>query len=141
MERVIEFKAKRVDAVDLWTFGVPVESVNGKAYIVHGATEDAINTSNDVDFYFTEVIPKTVREFINSHDRHGTRIYRGDIVHFDNGLKDDVGNYVVDVFYDGLGLPQYGIRQDDGGWHFVIPKDQIEVIGNIHDNPELLKTE
>ena len=52
-------RGKRIDNGE-WVYGVPVKSVNDKVYMIHGATEDAINTRNEVDFYYTEVIPETV---------------------------------------------------------------------------------
>lgn len=44
-------------------YGVPVGSVNGKHYMIHGATEDAANTRNEVDFYYSEIDSKTIRLF------------------------------------------------------------------------------
>jgi hypothetical protein len=41
--------------------GVLVRSVNDRAYLIHGATEDAVNTPNEVDFIYSEVDPLTIK--------------------------------------------------------------------------------
>ena len=48
----------------IMVYGVPVQSVNDRVYIIHGATEDAINTINEVDFIYTEVVPDSVKKVI-----------------------------------------------------------------------------
>ena len=83
------------------------------------------------------VIPETVGQFTGLADKNGTKIFEGDIVrrtciniNFDYIVKYniDLGEFELEFIKDGGSLAMFhGI---DG-----------EVIGNIYDNPELLKKE
>jgi hypothetical protein len=73
----ILFKAKNEDGK--WVFGLPISSVNDKCYMIIGATEDAINTNNEVDFMFVEVIPETLCQLVKND------VYVGDIVQDEDG--------------------------------------------------------
>lgn len=81
----------------------------------------------------TPVIPETVGQFTGLTDKNGEKIFEGDI---------------VDILTENeeIGVVAY----DDGGFlvnadgfcvdfHSNINGTDLEVIGNIHDNPEFLK--
>ena len=81
-----------------------------------------------------EVIPETVGECSGDRDKHGKLIFEDDIVqHMVNGklLRGKV------EYADGA----FGVRIITGGAQFLcfFVDDTCEVIGNIHDNPELLE--
>ena len=83
-----------------------------------------------------EVDPETVGQFTGLTDKNGKRIFEGDIVSGDNYWHENRKKYQV-AFEDSCFF-----LVDDGGsfWH----KDHIEnieVIGNIHDNLELMSVE
>ncbi len=89
-----------------------------------------------------EVIPETVGQYTGLTDKNGKKIFEGDIV-LDRFTK--ISSDVAEVkfctedvascgccyeYFSGSGFKANGIRLDE-----------CEVIGNIHDNPELLKGE
>ena len=102
-----------------------------------------------------EVDPATVGQFTGLTDKNGKKIFEGDILQYsieedqavfvgavkfgefnpDGGalLTTNVGFYVEMV--DQEGQRTY-MRKDIGFW---VKFRQVEVIGNIHDNPELLE--
>jgi len=77
------------------------------------------------------------RQFTGLKDRKGVEIYEGDIIHNSN-FTDDC-NHVVDMFED-LGCwfmtdIKEGYAEQLSEW-----LDSSVVIGNVHQNPELLES-
>lgn len=113
----------------------------------------------------TEVDPATVGQFTGLTDKNGKKIFEGDIFKF----KDEAwSSYYTScgTEYDSWEVENYGVVgfcDDSGRFDFVRYKfnensveadlhennsiafadfvGELEVIGNIHDNPELLKGE
>lgn len=91
-----------------------------------------------------QVEPETVGQYTGLKDKNGTKIFDGDIVRYE---LHDIRNTAVIKY----GAPKeesvcYGWYLDDnnGNTAFLFCKNFIkdyncQVIGNIHDNPELLK--
>lgn len=88
-----------------------------------------------------EVIPETVGEYTGLTDKNGKRIFEGDIckTYFESYTHswEEVG--VVTEFCGA-----YGIKSADGKHFRAFINESFytrshEVIGNIHDNPEILE--
>lgn len=86
-----------------------------------------------------DVMPETVGQFTGLTDKNGTKIFEGDILKLggDNLPHWHEEGDVVEVYYVGGAFEPLGDYDSDCGTAVVARF--CEVIGNIHDNPELLK--
>lgn len=98
------------------------------------------------------VLPKTVGQYTGLIDKHGTKIFEGDVIKQTFYLKQTNGclerEYITSIEYgisyaysDVCGVCQR--FRDGSGIAMVSVMDQsgivdCEVIGNIHDNPKLM---
>lgn len=90
------------------------------------------------------VNPETVGQFTGLTDKNGKRIFEGDIVegHIHSQWRHDVQRCVVAYGRDGFECRHHigGIDTPFYTYRVMFSKD-VAVIGNIHDNPELLEVE
>ena len=104
----------------------------------NGTLEPRSDKGRIVDLYGTEteVLCDTVGQFTGMTDKNGKEIYEGDIIRFVNGQKKVSGEWVDNEFI-------YTIEYSEGAFCGVLGLSKalcaVEVIGNIHDNPELIK--
>lgn len=92
----------------------------------------------DADGYSTEIIDtKTVGQYTGLQDKNGTKIFEGDILsaHLDDGYPENETMLEV-VWHNNGWYGKNGKFFDDFDNGF---EKYFEVIGNIHDNPELLQ--
>ena len=88
------------------------------------------------------VHPKSVGQFTGLKDSAGKEIYEGDIlfVKAENPYWSKFDSkHVVTWCNDGWILNDYGT--DDPGLFHILMNNNCEIIGNVHDNPELLEVE
>lgn len=141
--REIIFRGKRKDNGE-WAYG---NLVTGIFKNKTGEDIPYILNVDDAEYYcledladdngYFEVLPETIGQYTGLKDKNGDMIFEGDIVegwYFDNedgygvvGWDNGafiVGNRSIEgIFYDNF-----------DGWYF-------EIVGNVHDNPGLLKGE
>lgn len=129
-KREILFRGKHVHILPqnehldgVWVYGYPCD-------------KDHINASYEDEYggtYTSETLvhPDTVCQYTGLDDKNGKKIFEGDIVR-DHGC-------IYTVFWDG-GNCEIGVKNDDEsfGIAYLYPGD-MEVIGNIYDDPELVK--
>ena len=86
-----------------------------------------------------EVVPESVSEFTGLTDKNGKKIFENDIV-IDKYSKEKFGFVGVVIYNPKLTQFQiYSDKQPDYVVNLGSRVNSIKVIGNIHDNPELLK--
>lgn len=132
--REILFRGKSVDTGD-WVEGWYTES----AYLYEG--EPVITTKDDPTDHV--VIRETVRQFTGLLDKNKLKIFEGDIIRIHNDYNGDLNPFNAVVGYiNGSFVSwaehRYGYTPFDA-WN--IPIVWFEVIGNVYDNPDLIKLE
>ena len=112
----------------------------GKTFILNNVKVEFRSGYNEnvLNFVVQEVVSETVGQYTGL-SKNGTKIFEGDILgekmlYIDGKIQIKGEKYVVE-FQKGSWI----IRAEDDCWVFLYPQDDLEVIGNIHDNPELLK--
>lgn len=134
MSREIKFRGKRLDNNE-WVYGsLCLDPYRGDA---------EISDHDDINLMMVDVNPDTVGQFTGLEDNNGKEIYEGDIL--DCTVFDFNGNdkqYRVKIEWCYTEFCGFVIGKGGVWWnlHFLWEQDdEIEVIGNIYDNPELLK--
>lgn len=134
MTREIKFRGKKF-CQDEWIYGSLI--TRGE----RGADGNFIDTGRGECYPLQQ---DTIGQFTGLHDKNGKEIYEGDIIAV-NGIQigyivGGVRGYCYDVIY----TPAKHNGEKAWPLYSVVTRDypnKCEVIGNIHDNPELLKEE
>lgn len=163
MMREILFRGKRIDNGE-WVYGYYTYCTDGcklshRIYIVFAEAYGG-ETLHSIWF---EVIPTSVGQFTNLYDKNDKKIFEGDIFKFPDEAYEsyytscgteynsrEVENYGVVGFCEDLArfdFVEYKFSENvvDADLHenhdleFYDFISDLKVIGNIHDNPELLK--
>lgn len=132
--RKIEFRGKTVDGGE-WIYGDLIQ-MDDECYIQH--TEYV--SQGEWDSSYTDCVgevvdTETVGQYTGLTDKNGTKIFEGDIVEYITGK--DFSNVAQIIFKDCQFL-----CKDIHNRMITQPafmNVEFEVIGNIYDNPELLK--
>lgn len=138
--REMIFRGKRTDNGE-WVYGYYTKAryfLNKKE--MHIIFEPDVEAFPHCEFTgYEEVLPETVGQYTGLTDKNGIKIFEGDIVHCVSKL--DSADMVV-IFECGqfrmILAEKYHEYQTNVGY-YDINCFAKEVIGNIHDNPELLK--
>lgn len=129
--REILFRGKRVDSGE-WVEGNFIKDNWGDTYgeLIYGILQDREAPAGLAGWIPKRVLPETVGEYTGLTDKNGKKIFEGDIIR-SNSERGYIEYYPNDCAFDVV---------DDHGFYWLISEmSNIEVIGNIHDNPELLE--
>ena len=117
--RTIKFRGKRLLSND-WEYGNLIQRPDGGHFIETG------------DLRLCPVQDFSVGQFTGLLDKNGKEIFEGDVFH----LGDPRITYVVFWIDCGLKAKQIGSYGSFCGVTYWA--DNLTIVGNIHDNPELL---
>jgi uncharacterized phage protein (TIGR01671 family) len=131
--REIKFRGKRVDNGE-WAFGYYWSNECGNHFIRVTKEQDG----ETIVLYDVEVDPETIGQYTGLKDKNGKEIYKGDLL------------FAVDIYEKLKGFVSwwldrwvltYKVEQTEQlqNQSLMIIADHTEIIGNIHDNPELLE--
>lgn len=146
--REILFRGKRADKSE-WIEGDLRQYINMGVGYEDFYEIDTMSSTVGMG-YSCKVIPETVGQYTGLTDKNGIRIFEGDIVcvRYTNGDICAVGDVQYDCGTFGAEwvahkehktmVGSFGQRHNLRTFEDDIIND-IEIIGNIHDNPELLK--
>ena len=117
------------------------KTFNGKwvqGLLAHKDNKWYISNKEGMPFAF-EVRPETIGQHTGLKDKNGNKIWENDIVNKvdTNGLGYH-RERKCKVSFDALGYWLLTTEYGDGYWLGEFDSEQLEVIGNIFDNPELL---
>ena len=136
----ILFKGKRIDSGE-YVEGFYI-SIGKRSYIICEAETECVDGEN-TDLYATEwyeVDPETVCQYTGLTDKSGRKIFDGDICDRKEKFPEIVtyhdGDWTLDYSY--ASGKESGYNYCNLGFH-VMERGGVEVIGNIFDNPELLR--
>lgn len=141
--RKILFRGKRIDNGE-WVEGYCAAEPYTKNTYNHGYILE-----NEKDLFAKKawlIDSRTVGQFTGLTDKNGRKIFEGDIlkiVHkYQSPFDDDTKEY-TDITTDVVFFDDEGLCFSYGESPFLCVADNVtaeyEIVGNIHDNPELLE--
>ncbi len=136
MTREIKFRGKRLDNGQ-WIYGNLIVAENGAPYIfppeICEIDGHHLRQGDDTPHW---VDPATVGQFTGRKDKNSQEIYEDDILaYYSTPYRREAGV----VVWDNLKV-QFIANKPEGAMFYIgWDTSYKEILGNIHDNPELLK--
>ena len=130
-----KYRGKRVDNGE-WAIGILVNSHVGPMILTDNEICDLVSFISGTGFSCIglEVIPKTVGQFTGLQDKNGVDVYEGDMLDF---LPKEWGDNSLCENPEAIALTPVGEWSYCGSLSDV--SEWRAVVGNLHDNPELLE--
>lgn len=127
MKREILFRGKD-KATNQWVYG---DYTHNEGLNTHYISRNVNNTSRKA----WEVDPDTIGQYTGLKDKNGKKIFEGDIVRLGGDFhyfifNIEYGSFVAASIKGGIGICLFQRTITNCGY---------AIIGNIHDNPELMK--
>lgn len=139
--REILFRGKREDNGE-WVFGAFCGRSSKSPFGEMQENPNIIKYDDPFDGYWFDVISSTVGQYTGLTDKKGVKIFEGDIVRTKEYGKDAHG--LNHVGFDTFQIRHYGyaVYLENSKRKFMLTPSTAqtcEIIGNVHDNPELLE--
>lgn len=147
--REIKFRGKCINE-DAWAYGSLIQR-SGRSFIF----EEGVHVPQcKIGEFLTEVIPESVGEFTGLKDKNGREIFEGDVIYWeiDNGVGIESYSAVVrwseNLVEEGWNQTYKWLVGYTGDYYrgsydeLSTPaayNGGLRVIGNIYENPELIK--
>lgn len=144
--REILFRGKRIDNGE-WVEGHLIWCEDGRARIIPSHTDIFCYEMDEsiIQTVAHGVIPETVGQYTGLTDKNGNKIFEGDIVRLKRFGNIECGKIVFNTNTDGfefwheVTVGAYGEKAMRKENLCAFTVSVVEIIGNIHDNPELLE--
>lgn len=145
MNREILFKAKRKNLKELpkekwWVEGIPMK-IEVDYVMLLNHDENTLHPTYAgmyrADVYATQIDENTICQYTGLKDKNGNMIWENDIVNCYESecfgvikWEEDEAKFIFDIVLEDLAF------EPEDVYDYI---DDMEVVGNIFDNPELLK--
>lgn len=135
----ILYRAKCIDNGE-WVYGVPIKEALVGSHDGYYPKMIPECDGRHQTVYSTAIKEETLEQYTGLKDKNNVKAFEGDIV-----ACNQSGSYGISVIiYDNSAfyvMPLNGNILERTLWDYWYNDWDIEVIGNIHDNPELLEGE
>ena len=122
-----------------WVYGIPIKTHIG-TFMCFEENPHYCNQYGYMEIEeISKVIPETVGAFTGLTDKNGVKIFEGDIVTYNKEYGGKTREKGTVYWCDGAFLVENVQDEEDCGLLGALGKYQLEVIGNVHDNFELLE--
>jgi len=142
--REIKFRGKSTNPNHEWVYGDLIHRLDGSPIIRHNLHTE-IKHGDEVTVWQEDTVKtKTVGQFTGLHDKNGKEIYEGDIIQGEYNHSYLIRYSEDEAMFTGTLVEYVGNKYAERSNTGEVKQKWIDefnkiVIGNIHDDPELLK--
>ena len=130
--REIKFRAWDPINKEMWAFVYPTWNGN-----VEGKKELFFDKVAKVEMMPTDNDDQPIlMQYTGFRDQYGSQVYDGDVIEWSEGIFGYIKRGVVR--WDDA-IPGWSVTNTTSGFGYILREQMPKIIGNIYENPELLK--